>query len=124
MLAPTVVRKLKDVLVTGSACVAEPPIAVRSQDTAKLADEGFCPGVIVPLSVVCSPGPAGLGEAEPVAVGLIEMLLVPTVMVTSSIAIPSSLPLVSLSVQRIQKLWPSGIVRPLIVALINCRQFP
>ncbi len=44
-------------------------------------------------------------------------------MLKSSIPTPSSLPAVSTSVQRIQKLWPLGIARPPIVKLMMRRQF-
>ena len=80
----------------------EPPIAVVSHDTAKLADVGFWPGVIVPLSVTVWLGLTGDGVAEPVAVGLIEIVLVVTPIARSSTASASSLPAVSTSVQRIQ----------------------
>jgi hypothetical protein len=96
-------------------------MGVRLQTTVSLAEVGFWPRVMVPLSVVLPPGATGLGEAVPVAVGLIETLLTLAVRLKSSIATPSSLPPVSTSVHRIKKLWPSGMARPEMVALIACR---
>src|SRR6187549_3150687 len=83
---------LNVLVVTFRAVEGEPPSAVRSQATPNESELGFWPGVIVPESVTVPPGAAGLGAADPVAVGLIEIALVVTVTVTSSMAIPSSLP--------------------------------
>ena len=50
------------------ACVADPPIDVRSAVTARPVLGGFCPGVTVTVSCVDAPAftDAGLAEAEPV----------------------------------------------------------
>src|SRR5262245_49716259 len=75
MLAPTLVFSENVVPFTGSTVSEEPPNAVRLHDTVKVADVGFWPGVIVPLSVTDCPGPTGCGKAPPVAFGGIDTLL-------------------------------------------------
>src|SRR5690242_10444115 len=99
-----------------------PPIAVRSQFTAGLVDGGFVPGVTTAESVVCAPAITGLGEAEPVAVGLVEGGG-PVVGVSekSSTARPSSEPETSVSVQRIQNVVPAAMFSPLMVELNGVR---
>jgi hypothetical protein len=56
----------------GRLNVELPPIAVRSQVTAKPVDAGLVPAVTVALSVVLLPTTTGDGLADPVAAGLVE----------------------------------------------------
>ena len=55
-----------------SVCDAEPPIAVRSQATARLVLGGFVPGVTVTVSRLDAPLESDAGEAEPTPVGELQ----------------------------------------------------
>src|SRR5258708_880687 len=82
---------------------------------------------MVPLSVMGKPGPAGLGAIDPVTLGGVGSELMVAVTLTSSIATPSSEPVVSVSVQRM-KMEPPGLIdKPVITALMCVRhalEFP
>src|SRR5262245_41246106 len=73
---------------------------------------------MVPASVTTWPGFTGFGDADAVAVGGVGCVLKVAVTLTLSIATPSSDPLVSASIHRIQIDDPGFTVSPVIVPLI------
>ncbi len=58
----------------GRLNAALPPIAERSQATARLVESGFVPGVTTALKPVALPACTGFGLADPVAVGGLDVL--------------------------------------------------
>jgi hypothetical protein len=70
---------------SSSACVAEPPIVVRSAVTVMPELVGLVPGTTVTASSVVSVAPAAAGVAVPDAVGLVGVPI--TVNVTGAVAI-------------------------------------
>jgi hypothetical protein len=85
------------------------------QETVKLAEVGFVPAVIVPLKAEVSPAVAAV--AVPLADGFVEAgaPFALAVKLKSSTASPSSEPVESKSVQRIQKVLPFAMDNPEIV---------
>src|SRR5437588_9718644 len=91
-------------------------MAVRSHVTASPVEVGLAPAVTVAVSVTEEPAVTGLGAEAPLAEGLVGVGgPVDGVSEKSSTARPSSAPLASKSVQRIQKVAPSGMLREPIV---------
>src|SRR5687768_5567180 len=56
---------------SANACVAEPPMDVRSPVTPSPVLEGFAPGVTAAVRVAWAPGSRELGLAAPTTVGLV-----------------------------------------------------
>jgi hypothetical protein len=77
------------------------------------------PGKIVPAIVSVCPGLTGLGEMDALVFGGVGSELNVAAMLTLSIASPSSLPALSVSVHRIQIDVPGFTARPEIVAAMG-----
>ena len=103
-----------------NACEAEPPIVVRSPLTEIPVLVGLVPGVTVTVRRVGFPAPTVEGFATPVPVGLVAEDPF-GVIAKSSTATPSSAPVAFKSVQRMKKVVPLVILKPLIVLLMLVR---
>ena len=118
MLSPAVTSPL--VPSSKNAALGAPPMVVRSPVTASPVLGGSEPGVTLTVSSV-SPAATLDGFALPTAVGPVETTEPCGVSEKSSMARPSSAPLASKSIQRIQNVAPGGMLSPVIVALKTVR---
>ena len=100
------------------ACVADPPIAVRLPLTARPVLGGLVPGVTATVRSVELPAGNEDGFAAPTPVGSFDCSGVSE---KSSTAMPSSAWGMSKSTQRMKKVDPFAMFRPVIVKLMMVR---